>query len=64
MREAIDNWAKARATSRREKVPNKHLVMMVMKVMKVMLMKVMKMMVMVMMVVMVVMVLTKAIQKI
>ena len=40
MREAIDNWAKARATSRREKVPNKHLVMMVMvmKVMKVMVM--------------------------
>ena len=50
MREAIDNWAKARATSRREKVPNKHLVMMVME---------MKVMVnLVMMVVMVVMVLT------
>ena len=26
MREARDNWAKARATSRREKVPSKHLV--------------------------------------
>ena len=25
MSEAIDNWAKARATSKREKVPNKHL---------------------------------------
>ena len=52
MREAIDNWAKARATSRREKVPNKHLVMMVME------MKVMVMVNLVMMVVMVVMVLT------
>ena len=30
MSEAIDNWAKARATSKREKVPNKHLVKMMM----------------------------------
>ena len=64
MREAIDNWAKARATSRREKVPNKHLVMkMMVMVMKMMVM--VNMVVMVKMVVMVVMVLTTAtIQKI